>query len=112
MRSWLSYNPNDLKIIKIDTENSDFNLSAPGEDKVDSEKGLIKIGRSNTAETVNSKEIKIANITVEKLQTGATLIDFYDYHKDQSGHTNANMLLEGKIYNLAKKTLSPALVLE
>lgn len=28
-RTWLSYNPEDLRIIQINTKNSDFNLAAP-----------------------------------------------------------------------------------
>ena len=111
-RTWLSYNPEDLKIIKIDTQNSDFNLAAPGEEQWDQEKWIIKIGRSNTDETVKLAEIQIAEITVEKIQTGSTIIDFYNYHEDQSGHTNVNMILNGKIYNLATKPVVPALVLE
>ncbi len=111
-RTWLSYNPEDLKIIKIDTQNSDFNLAAPGENEYDAEKGIIKIGRSNVDQEVSLPAIQIAEITVEKINTGTTVIDFYDYHKDQSGHTNVNILRDGQIYNLAKEPTSPGVVIE
>lgn len=56
--------------------------------------------------------LQMAEITVEKMATGATVLDFYNYQPDTSGHTNVNFLLEGEVYNLAQKPVSPAVVIE
>lgn len=47
-RTWLAYNPQFLKVININDNESDFDLFAPGENNDDIENGLIKIGRSRT----------------------------------------------------------------
>ncbi len=112
VRTWLSYNPEDLKIIKIETQDSDFNLAAPGENEYDAEAGLIKIGRSQTNGVRQKSEMKVAEIMLEKTQTGSVILDFYNYHENQDGHINANILFEGRVYNLAAKPDSPGLIIE
>lgn len=76
------------------------------------ENGLIKIGRSRTGESIDLAEINVAEVVVEKLQTGATVLNFYDYHEDYSGHTTVNAILDGEIYNVLKKPELPAIVLD
>lgn len=111
-RTWLAYNPNLLKVVKINTQDFDFDLAAPQENLDDSQEGLIKIGLSHTNEPISLTEIKVAEITVEKLQTGATLIDFYDYHEDDSGHTSVSVIQDGNIENILKNPSVPGLVIE
>jgi len=111
-RTWLAYNPQDLKIVQLDTQNSDFDLAAPGENEFDAEMGLIKIGRSSTENQINSAKIMMAEIMVEKIHTGSMVLDFYNYHTDETGHTSVNMLLNNQVYNIAQKPMVPSLVLK
>lgn len=111
-RTWLAYNPKILKAVKILTENSDFDLAAPQENEIDETRGLIKIGRSKIGgQGVNRTNISVAEITFEKTSTGAAMLDFYNYHEDASGNTNANVKINGQIINVLNAPSSPGLVI-
>jgi hypothetical protein len=112
VRTWLTYAPEKLQAVKIETKNSPFQIAAPEENMIDPESGLIKIGRANVSEKVQDEEIEIAKIVfVKKIQNDdATIIDFYN-HKNSKGHTQANVVLNNQVINVAKKPNSPALII-
>lgn len=108
---WLSYDPAKLKGKSIDTKGSAFDLPAPYANEFDSEKGLMMLGRANTS-PIREKSVLVAVAEFEMVGEGTTMIDAYDYRDDLSGHVSANILVDGKPFNILVKPESPALVIE
>lgn len=108
-QTWLAYNPQDLKILEIDSANSNFELFAPGENEFDQTLWLIKIGRSKQAAQINQSEILVTQLTVEKQTENLTTLDFYNYHEDVTGNTNVNLSQNDQVYNVLIKPNTPAL---
>lgn len=94
VRSWLEYNSNVLDAVSIDTDDSPFTLSAPGETEIDTDLGLVKLGRSNISGGYAQAEAKVATVRF-KVKTPyaiATLIEAYDYQVSELGHTSVNIV--------------------
>jgi len=108
--SWFTYNPKNLKGVKVDFTGSPFTLPAPYENTFDAINGLVMIGRSNNT-PVSDATINVATITFE-LNGGTAMIDAYDYQNDLSGHVSANMMLDGVPYNVLVPPTSPALIIQ
>ena len=102
VRSWLEYNPAHLLAENIDTSESSFPLSAPGEDTISSAEGLIKIGRSNISGGVTDVETTVAKIRFKVLASSAanTDISFYDFQVSELGHTSVNIIESGFPVNI------------
>ena len=111
VQSWLSYNPKVLNGVSINTENSLFTFAAPYENSFDEATGVVMIGLGND-ESINDKEIVVAEVVFQKIDEGISMIDVYDYRQDLSGHASANIMHEGLPYNILKKPESPALIIE
>lgn len=111
VQAWLTYNPDVLKGVSIDTKNSAFELMAPYDNDFDHEAGLMMLGRSS-ATPVEDEEITIAEIHFERVGEGAAMIEAYDYRQDLTGHTSANMMLDGVPMNILLKPQSPLLIIE
>ncbi len=94
VRSWLSYNPDFLEAVSIDTKDSPFTLSAPGEFEIDRDQGLIKLGRSNVSGGYKQIESKIATVhfKVKTAYAVDALIEVYDYQNSELGHTSVNII--------------------
>lgn len=107
---WLAYNPDLLKGVSIDTSASDFELTAPYDNDFDQELGLVMLGRS-TATPLKDKEIKVAEITFERIGEGTAMVEAYDYRPDLSGHTSANIMVDGNPLNVLLKPQTPLLTL-
>lgn len=110
VQAWLTYNPDVLKGVSINTENSAFELMAPYDNDFDHVAGFVMLGRSN-ATPVDDKEITIAEIHFEKIGEGAAMIEAYDYKQDLEGHTSANMMVDGVPMNILLKPQSPLLII-
>jgi len=109
--AWLSFDPSKLQGVNINTDSSDFSLTAPYKEPFDNINGVVRLGRSNgTALTKSS--ITIAEVTFDVIKQGTTMIDFYDYKEDLSGHASANIVINSQPYNLLKKPVSPALIIQ
>ena len=102
VRTWLEYNQAELEGLKIDTEDSLFTLSAPGEDQISQEEGQVKIGRSNISGGVSDAEVKIATVhfRVKNAQTNKIIIKPYDYQVTELGHTSVNIIEQGFPVNI------------
>ncbi|MBU0727734.1 hypothetical protein KKA95_03545 [Patescibacteria group bacterium] len=111
VQTWLSYNPKVLKGDKIEVKTSPFTFTAPYANTFDEERGLVMIGRSND-EPIATKTIVVAEVVFDVIGEGAIMVDAYDYRTDLSGHTSANMMLEGWPYNILIKPESPALIIQ
>lgn len=111
-QTWLAYNPWDLRVVRIETNESDFDISAPGESDFDQTLGLIKLGRSKKQGFLDQKKIQMAQVVFEKLRPGFTNVDFYNYQEDLSGNTNVNINLNDQVYNLLQKPNSPAITIQ
>ncbi|MBU0705611.1 hypothetical protein KJ657_05435 [Patescibacteria group bacterium] len=110
LQAWLAYNPDDLKGISIDTAVSAFELTAPYDNNFDNEAGLMMLGRSAVS-AVNDKEIVVADLHFGRVSDGVAMIEAYDYKQDLTGHTSANMMLDGAPVNILLKPQSPLLIL-
>lgn len=111
VQAWLTYNPDVLKGVSIDTGNSAFELMAPYDNDFDHEIGLVMLGRSS-AEPVEDEEILIAEVHFERIGEDIAMIEAYDYKQDLVGHTSANMMVEGVPMNILLKPQSPLLIIK
>ena len=94
VRSWLEYNANVLDAVSVDTDDSPFTLSAPGETEIDTGQGFVKLGRSNVSGGFAQAEAKVATVRF-KVKTPyaiATVIEAYDYQISELGHTSVNIV--------------------
>ena len=108
---WLSYNPDHLEGNTINTVNSPFALTAPYDNTFDNINGLAMIGRANN-EPITDPFINFAEITFNIKTDMTAMIDAYDYRNDLSGHLSANMMIDGKPYNVLLKPESPLLTIK
>ena len=106
VQSWLAYNPEVLKGVSLNTEDSAFELEAPYDNDFDDEAGLVMIGRSS-AKPVRDEKIMVAEIHFERTGEGAAMIEAYDYRQDLTGHTSANMMQNGTPVNILLKPQVP-----
>lgn len=102
VRSWLSYNPDVLEGVGIDTDDSPFTLSAPGETEISNDEGRIKLGRSNISGGYAQSEAKVATVRfrVKTPFAIAARIDPYDYQVNELGHTSVNIVDEAFPINI------------
>ncbi|MBU0705610.1 fibronectin type III domain-containing protein [Patescibacteria group bacterium] len=94
VRSWLDYNADVLEAVSIDTDESPFTLSAPGETEISTDQGLVKLGRSNISGGFAQAQAKVATVRF-KVKTPyaiATPIEAYDYQVSELGHTSVNIV--------------------
>lgn len=106
VQAWLAYNPSVLKGVKIDVEQSAFELKAPYDNDFDQESGLLMLGRS-TAKATKDNKIVVAQIHFERVDEGAAMIEAYDYRQDLTGHTSVNTMIDGAPVNILLKPQSP-----
>lgn len=113
VRSWLSYNPKQITAVKIDTTKSSFETAAPTENNIEPLFGLIKIGRSTLGAGILDADIEVAKIvcTIKDPQT-PSIMDFFDYQSGEEGHTQIQTIQDGQVFNILKKPLSPALIIQ
>lgn len=102
VRSWLEYDNQSLEALSIDTQNTPFNLAAPGEDEVSQSEGRVKIGRSNISGGASQTETKVATVKFRVLSAfkANTQIKFYDYQVSELGHTSVNIIDGGFPLNI------------
>ena len=110
VQAWLSYNPEVLEGVSIDTQDSAFELMAPYTNDFDQNAGLMMLGRS-TAKSVDNEEISIATIHFNRIGKGAAMIEAYDFRSDLEGHTSANMMVDGAPVNILLKPPTPLVTL-
>ena len=110
VQSWLTYNPDVLKGVSIETENSEFDLQAPYDNDFDHAAGLVMIGRSSPVPVLDGEPL-VAEIHFERVGDGAVMIEAYDYKQDLEGHASANIMFDGKPLNLLLKPQSPLLII-
>ncbi len=104
-RSWLDYDPMMLEALSIETDDSLFTLSAPGEDNISASEGRVKIGRSNITGGVAEAESVVASVKFKVLAPYAstTTISFYDYQVSELGYTSVNIIDGGFPLNILSK---------
>lgn len=105
VRSWLRYNNDLLQAVSVNTDESPFTLSAPGETEVSNSEGLVKLGRSNVSGGAAQPNIKVATVRFKvKTPFAATaFIEAYDYQVTELGHTSANIVDGGFPVNILSK---------
>ena len=111
VQAWLSFDPSKLQGKSVEAKDSAFDLMAPYDNSFDNTSGLVMLGRANT-KPVKEKAIKVAELTFDVAEEGAAMLDAYDYQEDLSGHASANVLTDGKPFNILLKPDSPLLVIE
>jgi hypothetical protein len=111
VQSWLSYSPEALKGVKLNVVDSPFELTAPYDNTFDDVNGLVMLGRSNST-PITSNTINVAEVVFELATDSVTMVDFYDYKTDLSGHVSANIMLDGVPYNVLLAPESPALIIQ
>lgn len=88
VQSWIKYNPTIFSISNLNDDSSDFPLAAPGEFKVQDDRGELRIGRAVTGSAVEKNKIIIANFDLKILKNpNATTLRFYDYQSNDIGKT-------------------------
>ena len=105
-QTWLAFNPDVLEGLKIDTQNSAFELTAPYDNDFDQNLGLVMIGRSSQ-KALKDTEIVVADLSFKRVGQGAAMIDAYDYKHDLSGHVSANVMEGNTPYNILLTPVSP-----
>ena len=95
VQSWLEYDPKVLQGNKINTDDSAFNFVAPGENTFDTQKGLVKIGRSSTEGGANNDKIFVAKIHFKRLQNTPTSISFHNYQLGPNGSVSVRVFEDG-----------------
>ena len=111
VESWLSFDPKKLEGLEINTSKSAFKLTAPYKNTFNNKKGLVMLGRAGPKPIIDQK-IHMAVVTFNVLAGRSITLDSYDYREDLTGHTSANIHIEGKPYNVLTKPASPALVIK
>lgn len=111
VQSWLSYNPDVLKGLSIDTKESAFKLTAPYKNDFDPTAGLVMLGRSNASPIADS-EITVAELHFQKVGQGTAMIEAYDFRQNLEGHTSVNMMLDGVPANILLKPATPLFISE
>lgn len=110
-QAWLSFDPALLQGKSINVKDSAFSLMAPYDNAFDNETGLAMLGRANP-KPLTDKTIKVAELVFDSAKDGTAMVDAYDYQDDLSGHTSANVLVNGKPFNILLKPTSPLLIIE
>lgn len=102
VRSWFEYNTNALEPVSIDTEESQFTLSAPGEDEFAVSDGRVKLGRSNITGGVKDVETKLASVRFKVKTAYKATAKFipYDYQVTELGHVSVNIIDQGFPINI------------
>ena len=97
VRSWMEYNPAHLEGLAVDTTESLFTLSAPGEDRFEPENNWVKIGRSNISGGASEPETVVAKVKFRVKTTSGvtTAIKPYDYQVSELGHVSVNIIEQG-----------------
>jgi uncharacterized protein YceK len=111
VQSWLSYSPEALKGVKINVVDSPFELTAPYDNTFDEVNGLVMLGRSSS-QPIMTNTINVAEVVFELATNAVTMVDFYDYKTDLSGHVSVNIMLDGVPYNVLLAPESPALIIQ
>ncbi len=110
-QTWLTYDSTTLKGVSVDVSRSPFSLTAPFESLFDPGKGLVKLGRGSE-KPITDPFITVGELTFEVLKPGTTMVSAYDYKPNLRGHSSANVMLNGKPYNIMAKPQSPALIIQ
>lgn len=110
VQAWLTYNPDVLKGVSIETESSEFELQAPYDNDFDHEAGLVMIGRSSAVPVLDAEPL-VVEIRFERIGEGAAMIEAYDYKQDLQGHASANIMFDGQPLNLLLKPDAPLLII-
>lgn len=84
-RNWLAFPAQSLTIKNLNLNTQVFNLAAPQEFVVDKDNGLIKIGLSATAGTVDEK-ILVGSFDFIKNKEESIPLSCYDYSEDTDSH--------------------------
>lgn len=102
VRSWLEYDPQVLEGVSIDTQDSPFALSAPGENEFSRADGLVKIGRSNISGGFSDAQATVATVRFKVLDAtaGRATISAYNYQTTELGHTSVNIIDQGFPVNI------------
>lgn len=95
VQSWLQFDPNVLKGVKIDADTSPFDFVAPGENNFDNQTGIVKIGRSTMASGITVDDIFVANVQFERLSTKTTEISFYNFKVGSDSNTSVRVFEDG-----------------
>jgi hypothetical protein len=105
VRTWLNYDSGILEGTAIDTKDTKFTLSAPGEDEFSASEGYVKIGRSNITGGATDEELKIATVKfkVKAATSATTQISPYDYQVTELGHVSVNIIEDGFPINILAK---------
>ena len=111
VQAWLSFDTSVLSGSTINTEGSAFDIRAPYEKDFDNTSGLVMLGRSNSS-PVTDKQIYVGEVDFSVIGDSTIFINAYDYRDDLSGHSSANVIVDGQPYNILQKPESPALVIQ
>lgn len=112
VRAWLSYNPDILEGLSVDTEGTPFTLSAPGESEVSQNEGLIKLGRSNISGGSSEAEVQVATVRfrVKTPYAVQATIEPHNYQINELGHTSVNIIDQGFPVNILGQEPETALI--
>lgn len=114
VRSWLSFDPSKLQVVKLDDTTSDFELSIPQEHDFDNQQGLISLGRSllkkEHGDTITVQTIIFSVQPGQK--AGRTAIDFFDFNETNESHAAVYRVVGARSENILKKPELPGLLLE
>ena len=105
-QAWISFNPDHMQGVKVDTSESPFDMPPPYDNGFDEAQGLVRLGGATNKPSTD------AVIQVGQVVFGLnTMLDAYDYRYDLSGHVSANTILNGTPYNILQRPDSPLIVI-
>ena len=85
--AWIKYDSEKLRVEKINSETSPFELASPDGNKIDAKKGLVQIGRAAVGQSLFETEIYVVGIVFEVLssENEMTTLQFHDFRANELG---------------------------
>ncbi|MBI5414923.1 hypothetical protein HZA38_05425 [Candidatus Peregrinibacteria bacterium] len=109
VRAWVNFPPKIVEGKNIAFAEN-IVLAAPGEDTIDNENGIVKIGVSLDPQKNSASEISLGKITFSKKSSETVALSFFDARTD--GHTFVLIEYNGDLRNiLDTESLEPLMIL-
>jgi hypothetical protein len=86
IRSWVRYGEDGVSAKSLEIIDERFSLFAPGEQEIDGQKGIVKIGAA-ASEAVTDEEILFATFNLNVKEGSRIVLAFHNWQAEGDGHT-------------------------
>jgi hypothetical protein len=102
----LKYDPLMLDVVRIDTNYSDFDMTAPGEDEIDQNEGTAVIGMGMIGQARTDEELTLATFRITPIAPNA-MLEFMNFQNSEVGDTVVIYVNNGMAENMLKNEPKP-----